>query len=140
MNVIDDMSTSGCLDDTEEVKMQFSDHFSPVQHGGSSPKWVARFCKAYVAHVLMGVRATIDSARREAAGELVNSVWPAKRTVLVRAENGVATQSYAEGVSRVFDLDGFVSNVELYELQGTHFGILNPDSGLSEILDTVVRS
>lgn len=50
MDVINDMSTSGSLDDAEEVSHQFSDHFQKTTAGGSGPKWVARFCKAYVAH------------------------------------------------------------------------------------------
>jgi hypothetical protein len=45
------MSTSGALDEAEEVTQQFIDHFQKVTAGsGSGPKWVARFCKAYVAH------------------------------------------------------------------------------------------
>ncbi|KZT06920.1 polyketide synthase [Laetiporus sulphureus 93-53] len=138
MEVIADMSQSGSLDGANEITYQFSDHFSKVSSGGSGPKWVARFCRAYVAHVLMGVRASMDVNKREADGSLFTEVWPSKRTVLVRAEQGVSAQSYAEGASKLLDLEIWTSDVELHELPGTHFGILNPDSGLAEILNGIV--
>jgi fatty acid synthase len=139
LDVISDMSQSGTLDDAEEVTVQFADHFSRLAQGGSGPRWVARFCKAYVAHILMGIRVSLDISRKLDAGE-VAPVWPTDRTVLIRAKQGVSTQSYADGASRLFDLDRWVpSDVELYEVEGTHFGILNPDSGLAEILNDVVE-
>jgi len=44
------MSTSGSLDEADEVTRQFVDHFQKITAGSSGPKWVARFCKAFVAH------------------------------------------------------------------------------------------
>jgi fatty acid synthase len=139
MDMILDMSQSGTLDDADEVTVQFAEHFSCLEQGGSGPKWVARFCKAYVAHVMMGIRVSLEIARKQESGEPI-PLWPTDRTVLVRATQGMSTQSYADGASRVFDLERWVPNgVELYEVEGTHFGILNPDSGLAEILNDVVE-
>jgi len=136
MDVIKDMTQSGTLDDAE-VTGQFADHFSRVSQGSSGPKWVARFCKAYVAHILMGIRASMMVSRQQAAGELT-AIWPAKRTVLARADQGVSGQPYADGASRLFDLENWATNVELYDVPGTHFGILNPESGLAEMLNDVL--
>ena len=87
----------------------------------------------------MGLRASMDTSKREEEGRLKDMVWPSKRTVLVRTDKGVASQTYAEGASRLFDLDKWVSDVELHELHGSHFGILNPDSGLAEIINEVLE-
>ena len=87
----------------------------------------------------MGLRASMDTSKREEEGTLKDKVWPSKRTVLVRADKGVASQPYAEGASRLFDLEKWVSDVELHELHGSHFGILNPDSGLAEIINEVLK-
>jgi len=137
MDVIADMATSGSLDHADDVTEQFADHFEKVTQGSSGPKWVARFVKAYVAHVLMGIRASIDFSRSE-TGNVV-STWPAKRTVLVRADQGISVQAFAEGSSKYFDLEKYVPDVDLYELPGTHFGILNPKSGLAEVLNMVLK-
>lgn len=50
MGVVTDMSTSGSLDDTEEVIGQFEEHFTKKEMGESGAQWVARFCRAYAAH------------------------------------------------------------------------------------------
>jgi len=136
MEVIEDMSRSGTLDGAEVIS-QFADHFSRVPQGGSGPKWVARFCKAFVAHILMGIRASTEISRQQNAGEYT-PFWPAKRTVLIRASEGIFTQSYSDGASRFFDLENWASDVELYDVPGTHFSILSPASGLAEILNGIV--
>jgi fatty acid synthase, animal type len=87
----------------------------------------------------MGLRASMDASQREEDGILEDVVWPSKRTVLIRADKGVASQPYAKGASRLFDLDNSTSDVELHELHGSHFGILNPNSGLAEILNEVLH-
>jgi len=89
--------------------------------------------------VLMGLRASIDASKRLEDGTLKDEVWPSKRTVLICADKGVASQPHAAGASRLFDLDNWVSNVELHELHGSHFGILNPNSGLVEIINEVLN-
>jgi hypothetical protein len=89
--------------------------------------------------VLMGVRASMDVTKREKDGMLKDEIWPSERTVLVRADKGVASQPHAEGASRLFDLERWTANVELYELHGSHFGILNPNSGLAEIMNMVLE-
>nr|ART89046.1 polyene polyketide synthase 1 [Agaricomycetes sp.] len=137
MDVINDMSTSGTLDNAEEVSQQFSDHFQKTTTGGSGPKWIARFCKAYVAHILMGIRASKESLKLRRSGTQTTQPWPAARTVLVRASNGLATATTALGVSQALDMDVWVPDVQLHELEGSHFGILSPDSGLSGILNEV---
>lgn len=85
----------------------------------------------------MGVRASMETLKLERSGALANQIWPATRTVLIRASDGVATQGVAEGASRAYDLEDWAPDVELHEVEGTHFGILNPDSGLSGILNEV---
>ena len=127
MEMIEDMSRSGTLDGAEVIS-QFADR---VPQGGSGPKWVARFCKAFV---LMGIRASTEISRQQNAGEST----PAKRTVLIRASEGIFTQSYSDGASRFFDLENWASDVELYDVPGTHFSILSPASGLAEILNGIV--
>lgn len=87
----------------------------------------------------MGLRASMDASQCEEDGILEDVVWPSKRTVLIRADKGVASQPYAKGASRLFDLDNSTSDVELHELHGSHFGILNPNSGLVEILNEVLH-
>jgi fatty acid synthase, animal type len=87
----------------------------------------------------MGLRASIDASKREEDGTLKDVLWPSKRTVLIRADKGVASQPYAKGASRLFDLDNLTSDVELHELRGSHFGILNPNSGLAEIINEVLK-
>ncbi|KAK7021060.1 hypothetical protein VNI00_017549 [Paramarasmius palmivorus] len=134
--VVNDMVSSGTLDNSDDLGEQFADHFRRAEEGGSGPKWIARFCMAYIAHVLIGIRRGKEflNAIGEAGGKLeVN--WPSKRTVLVRALDGVRSQPYAARVSQYFDLDRYVDGVEKYDLPGTHFGILAPDSGLDAILD-----
>ena len=48
----------------------------------------------------MGVRASMETLKLERSGALANQIWPAARTVLVRASNGVAAQEVAEGRRR----------------------------------------
>jgi hypothetical protein len=81
----------------------------------------------------------MDASQREEDGTLEDVVWPSKRTVLIRADKGVGSQPYAKGASRLFDLDKWTSDVELHELHGSHFGILNPNSGLAEIINEVLK-
>jgi hypothetical protein len=92
-----------------------------------------------IAAVLMGIRASTDAMKREEYGTLKDEIWPSERTVLIRADNGIASQAHAKGASRLLDLDTWTSNVELYELHGSHFGILNPNSGLAEIMNKVLE-
>ncbi|PCH43240.1 hypothetical protein WOLCODRAFT_74423 [Wolfiporia cocos MD-104 SS10] len=139
IDVVGDMSTSGSLDGAHEITHQFADHFKESKTGGSGPKWVARFCKAYAAHVLMGVRASKEVLKREEDGTLKDLAWPTARTVLVSATNGVAVQPYAVGASKYFDLEAWAPHIELHELPGTHFGLLNPDSGLAEVINGVLQ-
>jgi fatty acid synthase, animal type len=87
----------------------------------------------------MGVRASMDATQREKDGTLKDEIWPSQRTVLIRADKGVASQPHAVGASRLFDLECWTSNVEMYELHGTHFGILSPNSGLVEIINKVLE-
>ncbi|KAI3605818.1 polyketide synthase [Moniliophthora roreri] len=137
LGIVNDMASSGTLDNSEHLSYQFADHFQHSKDGGSGgPKWIARFCTAYVAHVLMGVRRGKEvNAEEAASGERITGEWPAKRTVLVRALEGVYAQPCAAGASEYFDLDLYAPNVEKYDLAGTHFGILSPKSGLDTILD-----
>ncbi|EED83623.1 predicted protein [Postia placenta Mad-698-R] len=129
------MSRSGSLDDTEEIHQQFADYFS---HGNQGLKWVARFCQAYVAHILLGVRASmeVDQLRRD--GTFQSFVWPAQRTVLMKAHDGVRTQIYAQDASDTFDLDLWTEDIEVYGFPGTHFEFLSPNSGLGEALNCIL--
>ncbi|ESK88629.1 polyketide synthase [Moniliophthora roreri MCA 2997] len=136
LDVVNDMASSGTLDDAEDLGRQFADHFQRAKEGGSGPKWVARFCTAYVAHLIMGLRCGKEFNALEAKyGKDAMGAWPAKRTVLVRALSGVSAEPYAAGASEYFDLDVYGSGVEKHDLPGTHFGILAPKSGLDAILD-----
>lgn len=135
MEAVADMSRSGSLDDTEEIHQQFADYFS---HGNQGLKWVARFCQAYVAHILLGVRASmeVDQLRRD--GTFQSFVWPAQRTVLMKAHDGVRTQIYAQDASDTFDLDLWTEDIEVYGFPGTHFEFLSPNSGLGEALNCIL--
>ncbi|KAG7085922.1 Type I Iterative PKS [Marasmius oreades] len=136
IGIVNDMVSSGTLDNSDDLGMQFEDHFERAKEGGNGPKWITRFCTAYVSHILMGCRRGKEFLQAEAkAGGRLTVAWPAKRTVLVRALDGVSAQPYAAGSSAYFDLDLYVIGVEKYDLPGTHFGILSPKSGLDAILD-----
>ena len=87
----------------------------------------------------MGLRASMDASQREEDGTLADAVWPSNPAVLIRADKGVASQPYAKGASKSFDLDSWTSDVELHELHGSHFGILNPNSGLAEVINEVLK-
>ncbi|EPQ50300.1 polyketide synthase [Gloeophyllum trabeum ATCC 11539] len=131
MGVVTDMSTSGSLDDTEEVIGQFEEHFKKKERGEAGAKWVARFCRAYAAHFIMSIRASKDLA------EEMKKPWPSERTVLIRAQGGVATKPQFKGASRALGLDKWAAHVDVHELPGTHFGILNPDNGIADVLNGV---
>ncbi|KAI3601476.1 polyketide synthase [Moniliophthora roreri] len=136
LEIVRDMVASGTLDDSDDLADQFAEHFKQAQDGGSGPAWIARFCTAYVAHILMGVRRGKEFIAAEAkAGGKLSLAWPAKRTVLVRALDGISVQSYSAGSTEYFDLDLYIMDVEKHDLPGTHFGILAPSSGLDAILD-----
>ncbi|KAF9261006.1 polyketide synthase [Marasmius fiardii PR-910] len=136
IGIVNDMVSSGTLENSDDLGVQFEDHFQRAKEGGSGPKWIARFCTAYVSHVLMGCRRGKEILQAEAkAGGRLTGAWPARRTVLVRALDGVSAQPYAAGSSDYLDLDLYVMGVEKYDLPGTHFGILSPKSGLDAILD-----
>lgn len=150
------MASSGAIDNASDITHQFSAHFEQVQAGSSGARWVARFCKAYVAHsacwvlvshwlylhvtlVLMGLRASEDLAQRKKLGALDDFPWPSSRTILVRADDGVGAQPAAEGSSKFLDLDSWTSDIEMRELPGTHFGILSPSSGLADVLNEMMQ-
>ncbi|CCM00452.1 uncharacterized protein FIBRA_02484 [Fibroporia radiculosa] len=136
MEVVKDMVASGVLDDAEDIQVQFEEHF---KDGGQKKKWVARFRQAYTAHLLMGVRESMEMERREKDGILDGLVWPAQQTVLMKAERGTKIHTRAQGASEAFDLDKWTDKVEVYECPGTHFGMLNPVSGASEILNATLQ-
>ncbi|KAJ3555439.1 hypothetical protein NM688_g2577 [Phlebia brevispora] len=139
MSLVDDMVSSGTLDNAVDISQQFAAHFEQVQAGGSGAKWVARFCKAYVAHMLMGLRmGEGDTTWRKDHSTLKEKVWPSARTIFVRAKDGLFAQSASEEASAWFDPDLWRSDVEIHELPGTHFGVLNPHSGLADILNEVL--
>ncbi|KIJ60886.1 polyketide synthase [Hydnomerulius pinastri MD-312] len=139
MTVIRDLAASGTLESGEELTAMFEDHFKQVAQGGSSGKFVSQFGRAFVAHVLMAVRACIPAILREQAGEIDNSVWPTARTVVIRAEDGIGRQSVSEGLSPAFDVELRAPDAEFYILPGTHFGILHPQSGLPQLLEQVEK-
>ncbi|KAH9940662.1 polyketide synthase [Amylocystis lapponica] len=126
--VVGDMAYSGVLEDADEVAHQFREHFAKTTANEPGIPWVARFCKAYAAHLMMGLRASVD------VRNFLGDVWPADRTVLVRAADGMGMRPYCKNVSKNFDLDKWAPNSEVYELPGTHIGILNPDNGLPALL------
>ncbi|GJJ10578.1 putative PKSNRPS-like protein biosyntheticcluster [Clathrus columnatus] len=134
LDLVKDMATSGSLDDAEDILLQFEEHFKAENKGA---KWVARFCQAYVAHVLMSIRESVNMSRREQEGEAVFA-WSVKRTVLMRAENGIKTNPRTHKASNAWDMDKLTDNVEVYEFPGTHFGFLNPKSGLGEALNDLL--
>ncbi|KAF9237183.1 polyketide synthase [Melanogaster broomeanus] len=138
MSAIRDLSASGTLDNGEELGAMFASHFEQVSQGTSSSKFAAQFARAYFGHVLMGIRASIEALGREQAGKSDNAAWPAARTIVIRASKGTGSQAVAEGLSAAFDVDLYVPDVVLYELAGTHFGILNPKSGLPQLLEEVL--
>ncbi|CCM04590.1 uncharacterized protein FIBRA_06771 [Fibroporia radiculosa] len=140
MVLIRDLATSGALENGEELTDMFEDHFKQVSQGSSSRKFVSQFGRAYVAHMLMAARACITTIRQEQAGEIVNPVWPAARTVVIAAEDGIRRQSVSEGLSPAFDVDLRAPDAELYTLPGTHFGILHPQSGLPQLLEQILVS
>ncbi|KAF9244449.1 Alpha/Beta hydrolase protein [Melanogaster broomeanus] len=120
MGAIRDLSTSGTLDNSEELGDMFEDHFEQVSQGTSSNKFASH------------------AATREKAGQSENVAWPATQTVVIRASKGTGSQAVSEGLSPAFDVDLHAPDVMLYELAGTHFGILNPTSGLPQLLDEVL--
>ncbi|KAF9237177.1 polyketide synthase [Melanogaster broomeanus] len=115
MAAIRDLSTSGALDNGEELGAMFESHFGGVSEGTSSSKFVSQFARTYVTHVLMAVRASIEGLRCEEAGK---AAWPATRTVVIRASKGTGSQAVSEGLSPAFDVDLSVPDVELYNLEG----------------------
>ncbi|KAL4254858.1 hypothetical protein ABKN59_004677 [Abortiporus biennis] len=151
LDVVKDMAHSNILDNADDLYDQFIAHF---EGGGSGPSWIRRFCSAYNAHLLMGVRASLEvkrsgmvfaGSRKDSSESLeegqVLIEWPANRTVLVKATRGLRLDSWAQGVSNVFDLQrqiGDEDKVEVYDVEGSHFGILNPASGLVEVLREVL--
>ncbi|CCM04557.1 uncharacterized protein FIBRA_06738 [Fibroporia radiculosa] len=138
MVLIRDIATSGTLDNGEELTAMFEDHFKQISQGGSSGKFVSQFGRAYVSHVLMAVRACITAVLEERAGKIVDPVWPAAKTVVIAAEDGIRRQSASEGLSPAFDVDLRAPDAELYTLPGTHFGVLHPQSGLPQLLEQVL--
>ncbi|KAF9239502.1 polyketide synthase [Melanogaster broomeanus] len=118
MTTIRDLSTSGLLDNGEELGAMFESDVGRFSKGTSSSKFVSQFAHAWVAHVRMGVRATIEALRREEAGKSDDAAWPTTRTIVIRATKGIY--------------------VELYDREGTHFGIWNPQSGLPQLLDEIL--
>jgi len=84
----------------------------------------------------MGVRASTEMKEE---WTFKDKVWPPERTVLIRADKGVGSESYSEGASKLLDLDLWTSNVELHELHATHFGIFNPKSGLPDIMNKILE-
>lgn len=93
----------------------------------------------YYALVLMGVQASLDVTKRKKDGTFKDEIWPSTRTVLIRADEGIGSQPHAEGASRLFDLENWMSNVEMHELRGSHFGMLNPNSGLADVMNKVIE-
>ncbi|KAF9242059.1 polyketide synthase [Melanogaster broomeanus] len=140
MAIIRDLATSGALEHSEGLTEMFEDHFERVAQGTSSSKFVSAFGRAYVAHLLMGLRACMENARRKEADKFHNAVWPSARTVVIRADQGIGTQPVAEGLSPAFNVDLQAPDMELYELAGTHFGVLNPQSGLPQVLEKVLAA
>jgi len=138
MTTIRDLSTSGLLDNGEELGAMFESDVGRVSKGTSSSKFVSQFAHAWVAHVRMGVRATIEALRREEAGKSDDAAWPTTRTIVIRATKGICDQAVSEGLSPAFDVDLYVPDVELYDREGTHFGIWNPQSGLPQLLDEIL--
>lgn len=131
------MVTSGSLDDAEDIYVQFQDYFNT---GNKGNKWVARFCQAYVTHLLMGVRKSSEVAEREQTGDLTGFVWPVERTVLMKAENGTKNdyRVVGTGISEAWDVDKWTDKLEVYEFPGTHFGFLKPTSGVAECLNSIL--
>ncbi|KIJ60835.1 polyketide synthase [Hydnomerulius pinastri MD-312] len=140
MTVIRDLAASGTLESGEELTAMFEDHFKQVAQGGSSGKFVSQFGRAFVAHVLMAVRACISAIRQEQVGETNNSVWPTARTVVIRADDGIGRQWVSEGLSPAFDVDLRAPDAEFYMLPGTHFGVLHPQSGLPQLLEQAAQT
>ncbi|KIJ24979.1 hypothetical protein M422DRAFT_216980 [Sphaerobolus stellatus SS14] len=137
MSIVEDIVTSGSLDSAEGIDLQFQEYFETGHKGN---KWIARFCEAFVAHLLMGVRESVEMDRREREADLDGFVWPVERTVLMRARNGTKTNPRAQAASDAWDLDKWTDKdkVEVYEFPGTHFGFLNPTSGVGEALNNIL--
>ncbi|KAF9235665.1 polyketide synthase [Melanogaster broomeanus] len=138
MAIIRDISTSGSLDNGEELGAMFDSHFGRVSEDTASSKFVSQFACAFLAHVRMGIQATIEALRRGEASKSDNATWPARRTIVIRATKGLCDNPFSEGLSPAFDIDLYAPDVELYEREGTHFGILNPQSGLPQLLDGIL--
>ncbi|KIK63402.1 hypothetical protein GYMLUDRAFT_241886 [Collybiopsis luxurians FD-317 M1] len=135
MQNVRDMATSGALDEAQDIITHFEEYF---EHKGQERKWVARFCQAYSAHLLMGIRESADRERLEQNGEYEGLKWPAEWTVLMKARNGAQMDPHTQGSSEAFDLDKTTDKVQIFEFPGTHFGLLNPASGVCEALNTVL--
>jgi cytochrome c1 len=129
------MATSGALDDAEDINLQFQDYFKA---GNKGNKWVARFCQAYAAHLLMGVRESLEMDRRIRNGDASTLTWPFERTVVMKARDGTKTNPRTRGASEAWDVDKWTDKVEVYEFPGTHFGFLNPSSGVGEVLNDIL--
>ncbi|KAF8837242.1 polyketide synthase [Paxillus ammoniavirescens] len=137
LRIVEDMVTSGALDNAEDIHLQFQNYFETGHKGN---KWVARFCQAYVAHLLMGVRKSLEVDRREREGHLDGFAWPIERTVLMKAQNGTKNDPRVQGISEAWDVDKWTDKVEVYEFPGTHFGFLKPTSGVGEVLNSIVST
>lgn len=135
MRIVKDMALSGALDESDEIIAQFEGHF---EHKGKESKWVARFCEAYTAHLLMGIRESMDVERLQKKGQTEGLVWPAEQTVLMKAQNGTQVDSSTQGVSKAFDLDKYTDKLRIFEFPGTHFGLLKPTSGVGEALNRIL--
>ncbi|GJJ08177.1 putative secondary metabolism biosyntheticenzyme [Clathrus columnatus] len=130
---IKDMVTSGSLDGAEDILLQFEEHFKAGNRGF---RWVSRFCQAFVTHILMGLRQSMDLNRREREGKVFT--WLVKRTVLLKAKSGNKTHLHTHGASEAWDMDKLTDKVEVYEFPGTHFGFLNPKNGVGEALNSIL--
>ncbi|KIK63451.1 polyketide synthase [Collybiopsis luxurians FD-317 M1] len=135
MRNVKDMATSGALDEAQDITTHFEEHF---ERKGQEHQWVARFCEAYSAHLLMGIRESAEIARLEQKGQFEGLEWPARRTVLMKAQNGAQRDTHTQGASEAFDLDKWTDEVQVFEFPGTHFGLLNPASGVGEALNSVL--
>jgi len=87
MEIVIDMRDSQAVDNADSMVDQFREHFEKMTAGESGAKWVSRFCKAYAAHLMMGIRAYHELS------EQMGGQWPAERIILVRGSEGSASTS-----------------------------------------------
>ncbi|KAJ6535978.1 hypothetical protein DFH09DRAFT_1043015 [Mycena vulgaris] len=131
LDIIGDVFSSGVLEDGLDIVQQFKEHVVGTAKGELGTKWITRFFQAYAAHLIMGLRAGIDSQKSGPRGH----PWPAKRTILVRARDGICRRPHCAGASIDFDLEKWVPELERFDIPGTHIGILNPGNGLPAVLN-----